>query len=102
MAADPTRRIARARARYDRAYDELVAVIREDTEAQVVSVTEAGRQARFSRYYIGQIRDGAAGDSPPRHHNADSGRSGQRRSSAGNQLTGGDDGDHPEQAADPG
>jgi hypothetical protein len=82
MAADPTTRIARARTRYDRAYTDLIAAIREDVEAGVVSVTEAARQAGWSRYYIGQIRDGAAGDSPPRHHQPGGRQPGRRRSPA--------------------
>jgi hypothetical protein len=67
IAADPTKRIARARAQYDRAHAALITAIREDVAAGIISVTEAARQAGWSRYYIGQIRDGAAGDSPPRH-----------------------------------
>ena len=66
MAADPTKRIARARTAYDRTYAALVAAIREDVP-QVVSVSEAARQAKWSREYIGQIRDGEAGEAPPKH-----------------------------------
>ena len=102
MAAHRTTRIARARAQYDRARAALITAIREDVTAEVVTVTEAGRQAGFSRYYIAQIRDGAAGDSPPRHRNANGRRGDLRRSPAGKQPIGGD-GDHrSEHAADPG
>ncbi len=84
MAADPTTRIARARARYDLAYAALVTAIREDVASGVVGVSEAARQAGWSRYYIGQISAGTAGDSPPRHRQAGGGRPGRRGSSAGN------------------
>jgi hypothetical protein len=66
MTADRTRRIARARAAYDRAYAALVQAIREDVTGKVVTVTEAANQAKWSREYIGQIRDGTAGDKPPK------------------------------------
>jgi len=61
-----SRRIALARARYDRAYTALIAAIREELAVKAVSVTEAAHQAKWSREYIGQIRDGTAGDSPPK------------------------------------
>lgn len=67
MAQDPAKRIARRRTQYDRAYAALVAAIREDIAAGVVGITEAARQARWSREYIGQIRDGTAGEAPPKH-----------------------------------
>ena len=66
---EASRRIARARARYDRAYADLVAAIREETAARAVSVSEASRQSGWSREYIGQIRAGAAGGNPPKHRN---------------------------------
>jgi hypothetical protein len=66
MSPDRTRRIARARAAYDRAYDALVQAIREDVAGKVVTVTDAAGQAKWSREYIGQIRDGKAGDKPPK------------------------------------
>jgi hypothetical protein len=94
MAEDPTRRIARAREDYDRAYNALVAAIREDLEARVVSVTEAARQAAWSRQYIGEIRAGAAGDNPPRHRAARGGP-GRRRSQAPARRTGTGGGDQP-------
>ena len=71
MAADPPMRIARARAQYDRAHAALITAIREDLAAGIVSVTEAARQSGWSRYYIAQIRDGTAGDGPPRHRGTD-------------------------------
>jgi hypothetical protein len=73
MAADPTKRIARARAAYDRAYATLIKAIREDVTAKVVTVKEAAEQAKWSREYIGQIRDGTAGDTPPKRRKAPSG-----------------------------
>lgn len=60
------RRIAQARQAYDRAYGRLIAAIREELAAEAVSVTEAARQAKWSREYIGQVRDGSAGDAPPK------------------------------------
>lgn len=73
MTVDRTKRIARARAAYDRAYATLIQAIREDTDAGVVTVTEAAEQARWSRMYVGQIRAGAAGDAPPKHRKRSSG-----------------------------
>lgn len=67
VAVDRTKRIARARAQYDRAYAALIQAIREDVDAKVVTVTEAADQAGWSREYIGQIRAGEAGDAPPKH-----------------------------------
>ena len=64
-----SRRIARARARYDKAYADLVAAIREETGTRAVSVAEASRQSGWSREYIGQIRAGAAGSNTPKHRN---------------------------------
>ena len=66
MSTDRTKRIARARAAYDRAYDALVQAIREDVTGKIVTVTEAAEQAKWSREYIGQIRDGQAGDTSPK------------------------------------
>jgi len=66
MAQDPAKRIARRRAQYDKAYAQLVQAIREDVTAGVVGVTEAARQAKWSREYISQIRDGESGDTPPK------------------------------------
>ena len=66
MAEIGSRRIARARARYDRAYAALIGTIREELAAKAVTVTEAADQAKWSREYIGQIRDGKAGDDPPK------------------------------------
>jgi len=51
---------------YDTAYRRLIAAIREELGADAVSVAEASRQAQWSREYIGQIRSGTAGDSPPK------------------------------------
>ena len=66
MSADRTRRIARARAAYDRAYAALIQAIREDVTGKVVTVTEAADQAGWSREYISQIRDGQAGGTSPK------------------------------------
>lgn len=62
----PSQRIARARRAYDRAYRLLIAAIREELAEDAVTVTEAGKQAQWSREYIGQIRDEKAGSSPPK------------------------------------
>lgn len=66
MAEKRSRRIANARARYDRAYAALISTIREELGTKAVTVTEAAGQAKWSREYIGQIRDGTAGDAPPK------------------------------------
>lgn len=63
MSSDGARRIAHARAKYDEWYARLVAAIREETG---VTVTDAAREAQWSREYIGQIRAGTAGNSPPK------------------------------------
>ena len=67
MTTDRTRRIARARAAYDRAYGKLIAAIREDTADETVTESEAARQAKFSRQYIRDIRAGKGGEAPPKH-----------------------------------
>jgi len=61
-----SKRIARARARYDQAYAALISTIREELAAKVITVTGAAEQAKWSREYIGQIRDGESGDTPPK------------------------------------
>lgn len=66
MAQEVSKRIARARARYDRAYAALIGTIREELAAKATTVTEAAEQAKWSREYIGQIRDGTAGEAPPK------------------------------------
>ncbi len=67
MAETGSKRIARARLRYDRAYAALIDTIREELAVKAVTVTEAAGQAKWSREYIGQIRDGTApkGRQPP-------------------------------------
>ena len=59
-------RIRAARDEYDYWYHELIAAIREGISSGAVSVSEASRQAKWSRTYIDQIRDGAAGETPPK------------------------------------
>ncbi len=66
MTARGSRKIATARARYDRAYDALISTIREELAAKAVTVKDAAAQAKWSREYIAQIRDGVAGDTPPK------------------------------------
>ena len=61
-----SRKIAGARARYDKAYAALIGVIRDELAAKAVTVKDAAEQAKWSREYIAQIRDGTAGDSPPK------------------------------------
>lgn len=61
----PPQATARARARYDKAYEDLIAAIRADLEAGA-SVTDVADAAKWSREYIGQIRAGTAGDAPPK------------------------------------
>jgi hypothetical protein len=63
---DMTGKIARARARYDRAYAALISTIREELGAKAVTVTDAAVQAKWSREYITQIRDGESGGTPPK------------------------------------
>ncbi len=67
MADGSSKRIARARTQYDRAYAQLVEAIREEIAAGAVGVSEAARQAKWSREYVGQVRSGASGDTPPKH-----------------------------------
>jgi hypothetical protein len=52
-------KIERARARLDRARDDLLGAIREAL-ADGRGVTRIGRHAKWSREYIAQIRDGKA------------------------------------------
>lgn len=66
MTAPRSRKIATARARYDRAYDALISTIREELAAKAITITGASEQAKWSREYITQIRDGTAGDTPPK------------------------------------
>lgn len=66
MTASRSRKIATARARYDRAYDALISAIREELAAKAITITDASEQAKWSREYITQIRDGTAGDTPPK------------------------------------
>ena len=66
MTARGSRKIASARARYDRAYAALISTIRAELGAKAVTVTDAADQAKWSREYIAQIRDGTAGDTPPK------------------------------------
>lgn len=61
-----SRKIAQARARYDKAYTALVSTIREEVTTKAVTITDAATQAKWSREYIAQIRDGTAGDAPPK------------------------------------
>ena len=61
-----TRKIASARARYDRAYTALISTIREELAAKAITVKDAADQAKWSREYITQIRDGESGDTPPK------------------------------------
>jgi hypothetical protein len=61
-----SRKIATARARYDRAYAALISTIREELGVKAVTVKDAAAQAKWSREYITQIRDGQAGDTPPK------------------------------------
>lgn len=64
MSNDGARRIAHARAKYDEWYGRLVAAIREESD---VTVTEAAEMAQWSREYIGQVRAGSAGNTPPKN-----------------------------------
>lgn len=66
----PRQRIARARKAYDAAYRRLIVTIREELGEDAVTVTEAAKQAQWSREYIGQVRDGKAGDSPSKRRTA--------------------------------
>lgn len=66
MAERTSRKIANARARYDKAYAALVSAIREELAVKAVTVKDAADQAKWSREYIAQIRDGTAGDAPPK------------------------------------
>lgn len=66
MTARGSRKIASARARYDKAYAALIGTIREELAAKAVTVKDAADQAQWSREYITQIRDGEAGDTPPK------------------------------------
>jgi hypothetical protein len=66
MTGRGSRKIAVARARYDRAYAALISTIREELAGKVVTVKDAAAQAQWSREYIAQIRDGTAGDTPPK------------------------------------
>lgn len=66
MTVRGSRKIASARVRYDRAYTALVATIREELAAKAITVKDAADQAKWSREYIAQIRDGKAGDTPPK------------------------------------
>lgn len=66
----PPEATARARARYDKAYKELIAAIRADLEAGA-TVTDVADKAKWSREYINQIRDGKAGDTPPKRRTTD-------------------------------
>jgi hypothetical protein len=61
-----SRKIASARDRYDKAYAALVGTIREELAAKAVTVKDAAEQAKWSREYVSQIRDGTAGDTPPK------------------------------------
>lgn len=61
---------ASARAAYDEAYRDLIAAIRSDLEAGA-TVTDVAEAATWSREYINQIRDGKAGDSPPKRRTTD-------------------------------
>ena len=69
MSNDGARRIAHARAKYDEWYGRLVAAIREEAS---VTTTEAASKAKWSREYVGQVRAGTAGDSPPKHRRSSS------------------------------
>ena len=66
MTGRGSRKIATARARYDRAYAALISTIREDLAGKAITVTDAATQAKWSREYIAQIRDGMAGDTAPK------------------------------------
>lgn len=68
MTGRTTRKIASARARYDKAYAALIDTIREELTAKTITVKDAAGQAKWSREYIAQIRDGEAGDTPPKRH----------------------------------
>ena len=61
----PPRRTKQARAAYDRAYARLIEAIRADL-ADGSTVTSAAEATGWSREYIGQIRDGKAGDAGPK------------------------------------
>ena len=65
MTGRGSRKIATARARYDRAYAALISTIREELAGKAITVTDAATQAKWSREYIAQIRDGTAGDTAP-------------------------------------
>lgn len=67
MSNDGARRIAHARAKYDEWYGRLIAAIREENG---VTVTEAAARAKWSREYIGQVRAGTAGNTPPKRRTA--------------------------------
>lgn len=72
---DPVPRVpptatARARRLYDKAYKELIAAIRADLEAGA-TVTDVAEAATWSREYINQVRDGKAGDTPPKRRTTD-------------------------------
>ena len=66
MTVRGSRKIASARARYDRAYAALISTIRDELAAKAVTVKDAAVQAQWSREYIAQIRDGESGDTPPK------------------------------------
>ena len=70
MTGRGSRKIASARARYDRAYAALISTIREELAAKAITVKDAADQAEWSREYITQIRDGEAGDTPPKRGTA--------------------------------
>lgn len=57
---DLDKRIERARARYDRAHADLMALIREALDAER-GPSRIGRHASWSREYIAKIRDGKTG-----------------------------------------
>jgi hypothetical protein len=66
----PPEATASARAAYDEAYRRLIEAIRSDLEAGA-TVTDVAEAATWSREYINQIRDGKAGDTPPKRRTTD-------------------------------
>jgi hypothetical protein len=64
------RRSARARAQYDRAYADLIESIKADL-ADGVQVKDVAEAVRWSRQYVTDVRDGKAGDAPPRMRTTD-------------------------------
>jgi hypothetical protein len=74
---NPVLRVTRARANYDEAYATLISEIRE-VIAEGAPVTDVALAADWSRQYVTDIRDGKAGDAPPRRRTTDRRTTGMR------------------------